>query len=123
MNTVLRKKKSSLCNPSTTVLKDMNFHQRGIFAVIGGPRIGFAFTLTQGQRLIVGSSPERDVQLDARGISRKHFSVYWSGDKIYIEDQQSSNGTFVNKRKITAATELKGGEQIKVGRTTVLKCS
>lgn len=117
------KKKASLCNPSTTVMQRMDYGKRGVIAIIGGPRVGFAFTLKQGDRLIIGSSPGADIQLDCRGISRKHLCVFWLDDKIYIEGQQSSNGTFVNKRKITTTTVINSNDQIKIGATTVLKCS
>jgi hypothetical protein len=117
------KKKSSLCHPSTTIMQKMDFGRAGFFSVIGGPKIGFSFTLNRGGRLIVGSASSADIRIEARGISRKHVCLYWSNDKIYIEDQQSSNGTFVNKRKITSATEIKSGDQIAVGATTVFKCS
>jgi hypothetical protein len=117
------KKKASLCHPSTTIMQKMDFGRAGFFSVISGPKIGFSFTLKPGGRLIVGSASNADVQIEARGISRKHVCLYWSNDKIYIEDQQSSNGTFVNKRKSTVATELKSGDKIAVGATTVFKCS
>jgi hypothetical protein len=117
------KKKSSLCHPSTTIMQKMDFGRAGFFSVIGGPKIGFSFTLKPGGRLIVGSASDADVQIEARGISRKHVCLYWLDNKIYIEDQQSSNGTFVNKRKISAAAELKSGDQIAVGVTTVIKCN
>ena len=117
------KKKSSLCNPSTTVLEKLDFGRSGTFAVIGGPKIGFSFELKQGKKLVVGTSPDADIQLDCRGISRKHFCVYWSKDKIYLEDLKSSNGTSVNKQRINTPVKLQSGDEISIGATTVLKCS
>ena len=93
------KKQSSLCNPSTTIMQKMNFWRAGFFSVIRGPKMGFSFALKPGGRLIVGSASNADIQIEARGISRKHVCVYWSDDNIYIEDQQSSNGTFVTSAK------------------------
>ena len=123
MNIENRKKKSSLCKPSTTIMQEMGFGRRGIFAVIGGPRIGASFILERGNQCIVGSSSNTDFQLDCRGISAEHFCAFWSHDCIYIEVQQSTNGTFVHNRKVTTKTKLHSGDQIKVGATTVLKCS
>ena len=117
------KKKSNLCNPSTTIMQRMDFGRIGFFSVIRGPMRGFSFTLKPGERIIVGSASNADIKLEARGISRKHACLFWSNDKIYIEDQQSSNGTLVNKCKISTVTELKSGDQIAVGVTTIFKCS
>ena len=116
-------KQSSLCDPSTTMLEKLDFGHSGTFAVTGGPKFGFSFELKKDAKLMVGTSPDTDIQLNCRGISRKHFCVYWSKDKIYIEDLKSSNGTFVNKQRIKAPTKLQSGDEISVGVTTVLKCS
>ena len=117
------KKKSSLCDPSTTVLQKLDFGRCGTFAVIGGPKIGFSFELKHGDELIVGTSAEADIQLDCRGISRKHFCVYWSKNNICLKDLKSSNGTSVNKQKVKAPIKIQSGDEISVGATTVIKCS
>lgn len=45
-------------------------------------------------------------------ISRKHFSISFDGESVFIEDAKSTNGTFVNGEKITEKTELKNGDRI-----------
>jgi diguanylate cyclase (GGDEF)-like protein len=44
------------------------------------------------------------------------------GERVTIEDLQSSNGTFVNNERITSK-ELEDGDKIRLGNTTVLKFS
>ena len=44
------------------------------------------------------------------------------GEKFYIEDLQSSNGTYLNNEPIKTA-ELQDGDKIRLGSTTVLKFS
>ena len=117
------KKKPWLGNPSTTILRSIDVHKFGVFAVIGGPKIGFSFSLNQDEKLIIGSGSKANIQLDCRGISRNHCCIYWKNNEIYIEDLNSSNGTKVNKRKIKSPIKLSSSDQIAIGLTTVIKCS
>ena len=117
------KKKPWLGNPSTTILRNVDVHKLGVFAVIGGPKIGFAFSLNQDEESIIGSGPDSNIKLDCRGISRDHCRIYWLKNEIYIEDLDSLNGTRVNKRKINSPIKLSSGDQIAIGATTVIKCS
>ena len=117
------KKNAWLGNPSTTILRRLDFRRIGAFAVIGGPKIGLAFSLNQDKELIIGSGSKADIQIDGRGISRKHCFVFWKNNELYIEDLKSTNGTKVNKRKIKSPTKLDTCDQIEIGATTVIKCS
>ena len=50
-------------------------------------------------------------------VSSTHAVIYPSNDKWVIEDNDSSNGTLVNGKKITGPTLLEAGVPIKVGNT------
>ena len=117
------KKRPWLGNPSTTILRNVDVQKLGVFAVIGGPKIGFAFSLNQDEKLIIGSGSEANIQLDCRGISRNHCCIYWLKNEIYVEDLNSLNGTRVNKRKINSPAKLSSCDRIAIGATTVIKCS
>ncbi len=49
-------------------------------------------------------------------VSEKHCEIGISGEKFYIKDLGSSNGTMVNNFKISTATEVKTGCVLKLGR-------
>ena len=117
------KKKSSLCNPSTTVVEKMDLGQKGLFAVTGGPKLGLSFQVKPNEKVIIGSTPEATVQIQGRGISRNHCAIYWSGDTLVLEDFQSSNGTLLNKQKVNKPAKIKSGDTISIGVTTVIKCN
>ena len=70
---------------------------------------------------VIGRVPTADVRLEDDGISRSHARVRSEGEKAWIEDLSSRNGTYVNGTRITSATELQDGDKIQVGRSTVLR--
>jgi S1-C subfamily serine protease len=53
-------------------------------------------------------------------LSRRHARILRrAGDQLTIEDLGSTNGTFVNGRQVDGTVELKPGDKIKVGTTTI----
>src|SRR5579859_6730378 len=58
-------------------------------------------------------------------VSRRHALVWVQGDTLYVRDESSSNGTFVNGQRLTpnAATPLRAGDKLAVGSTLFLALS
>jgi hypothetical protein len=81
----------------------------------GGGRAGEHF-IPQGDRTTIGRSPDNDIFLDDVTVSRKHAVVLESGGELRIEDLGSLNGTFVNRRRIDAATRLESGDEVQIGK-------
>jgi hypothetical protein len=69
--------------------------------------------------VIIGRAPDCDVMLEDEFVSNYHAKIYLLGGRFYVEDMGSTNGTFVNGRRITSPLELRGGDTIQVGRTTM----
>jgi serine/threonine-protein kinase len=70
---------------------------------------------------VIGRQTSEEGQLgqDAE-ISREHASIARSGRNFLIEDLGSTNGTFVNGRRITSPEILSPGDRIQVGSTTLV---
>jgi hypothetical protein len=81
----------------------------------GGGRAGEHF-IPEGDRTTIGRSPDNDIFLDDVTVSRKHAVVLQSGGELRIEDLGSLNGTFVNRRRIDAATRLESGDEVQIGK-------
>ncbi len=56
--------------------------------------------------LIIGSSNQCDVVLSAPEVSRRHLSLLIRGDRYFIIDHNSTNGTFLNEEKIEAGQKV-----------------
>jgi len=63
----------------------------------------------------IGRTPEADMRLDAPDVSRRHASLQMIGGQFVLEDLDSANGTFVNKKRIKS-TILQNGDLIEIGK-------
>jgi chromosome segregation ATPase len=68
-----------------------------------------------GRKTSIGRTPDNDLQLEAKFISRHHAVILVGPVNTVIEDLNSTNGVQVNGRRITRQT-LRDGDQIAVGR-------
>ena len=68
----------------------------------------------------LGRTPEADVYLRDPEVSRRHARFETHNGAVYVEDRKSSNGTFLNGRRITEAIELREGDEIDVGTTRLV---
>ena len=62
----------------------------------------------------VGRSPENHIQMKDKFISRKHIKISMKGDKYFVEDLESKNGTFVNGQQIRPGVEHEVGEGVPI---------
>lgn len=64
-----------------------------------GPNPGKVYVLMENVT-VIGRDPTSDWQIDFDAVSRKHAKITRKGEKYEIEDLGSSNGIFVNGKKI-----------------------
>ena len=65
---------------------------------------------------IVDRDEDCELKLTDKRISRWHFEIRRGGDLIWIRDLESTNGTFVNHKKIKQAELLEQGDIISIGK-------
>jgi sigma-B regulation protein RsbU (phosphoserine phosphatase) len=69
----------------------------------------------------VGRAPDNDIQIKDNSVSRKHMKILRKGDKFFIEDLKSQNGTLVNDQAIKPGEqyEVKEGIPIVIGNVLI----
>ena len=68
-------------------------------------------------RTTLGRRPRNDIVLDNLAVSGEHCVFELEGlANVFIEDLGSTNGTFVNNRKVTTRQQLHDGDVIAIGR-------
>lgn len=71
-----------------------------------------------GQRLLMGRSSQNDVVLQDEKVSRQHARIEQRPDGYHFVDQQSSNGSFINGRRVSRQV-LRSGDEIRLGHTVM----
>lgn len=71
-----------------------------------------------GRVVTIGRLPECDVHIDSPAISRRHARVVEDVGGWFVEDLESTNGTFVNGERVTERRRLFGGERVQLGGLT-----
>ncbi len=84
-----------------------------------GHLLGKLCTLHKGAT-IIGRSVQADIPLKDAGVSREHSEIEVDGENATIKDLGSTNGTFVNNKRITRHV-LKDGDKIQISSSTVFK--
>jgi pSer/pThr/pTyr-binding forkhead associated (FHA) protein len=69
-----------------------------------------------GRRTSIGRTPDNDVQLDTKFVSRHHAMIISGPVHTIIEDLNSTNGILVNGRRVMRQM-LKDGDTLAVGKT------
>jgi pSer/pThr/pTyr-binding forkhead associated (FHA) protein len=90
---------------------------RKAVVIEGDSHRGATFEL--GNELILGRGPKCQVVLDDSYVSQMHARLFAKGDVYMVEDLGSTNGTYLNRRKVTTPTELRRGDQVKIGKTVL----
>ena len=80
------------------------------------PEVGLTFRLLPGTLKTLGRAPRADFVVDAALVSRVHCRFTLNDiNELELEDLGSTNGTFVNGKKVLKAT-LSDGDKLTIGR-------
>lgn len=68
-------------------------------------------------KIIIGRDPSCDITLPLEHLSRKHLSLELKNNQLFIEDLDSSNGTYLNGKRVKEA-QVNNGDKIKLDVVT-----
>ena len=86
--------------------------------VIDGPTAGDSVPLDRTP-ILIGRGADAAIRLDDDYVSTRHARIGSSNDTFYVEDLGSTNGTYIGSQRLTQATALQLGTQVRVGKTTL----
>ncbi len=78
------------------------------------PRV---FALTKN--ISIGRLPANDIVLDDTAVSGHHARILRRQGQWWIDDMTSSNGTWLNEKRLNERQRLEDGDRVRVGRTTI----
>jgi pSer/pThr/pTyr-binding forkhead associated (FHA) protein len=83
------------------------------------PARPLVFRLASGSMKTVGRAPRADFIVDAALVSRLHCRLTAATEGVDVEDLSSTNGTYVNDRRVKRA-QLTSGDRLRVGRVELV---
>ncbi len=94
---------------------------RGSLVVLQGPEADIGLHRWLHGTVVLGRDPLADMPLDDVRISRHHCAVNFEGERYYVEDLDSTNGTKLNATKLKPGrrVELKPNDRITLGSCVV----
>jgi pSer/pThr/pTyr-binding forkhead associated (FHA) protein len=72
-----------------------------------------------GELILGREADSADLVLDDPGVSRRHARVLPENGGVIVEDLGSSNGTYVNGRRISGPVEVGAGDEVQLGATVL----
>jgi pSer/pThr/pTyr-binding forkhead associated (FHA) protein len=73
--------------------------------IISGPKKGKSFSLDR-EVLYLGRSPDNQIQIEDKSVSRKHLKIIRKDGKWFFVDLSSTNGTFIQNKPIEPGREV-----------------
>ena len=64
--------------------------------------------------MVIGRGQGCDLQVPLENVSRRHCEISISGETVKVKDLASSNGTYVNNKRVNEC-DLKAGDRLVVG--------
>nr|WP_222132421.1 FHA domain-containing protein [Pseudonocardia sp. C8] len=86
--------------------------------VTQGPLAGSRITL-DSRPILIGRADDSTLKLDDDYASTRHARISQQGDDWYVEDLGSTNGTYLERNKVTGPTRVPLGTPVRIGKTVI----
>ena len=87
--------------------------------IVAGMHIGKLYDLNKTE-VTAGRSQECEIWIEDNTISRKHFKIKKSDNGYVIQDLNSTNGTYVNNKRVQTVL-LSAGDKIQISKDTIIQ--
>jgi pSer/pThr/pTyr-binding forkhead associated (FHA) protein len=89
-----------------------------VLRLVAPPELkGRSFPL--GEEVTVGRAAGCQVTIDDTYASQLHARVFLRDGQVFVEDLGSTNGTYLNRRKVTGPMQLQRGDKRQIGNTVL----
>ncbi len=76
-------------------------------------------TYELADELTVGRAGGCQITLDDTYVSQLHARLFRRDGQLYVEDLGSTNGTYLNRKKVTAPIAIRKGDRLQIGKTVM----
>lgn len=96
-----------------------NSRPSGWLIITKGPEQGRSILLDQPV-MRIGRDPTNEIRIEHPQVSRFHARFTWENAKVFLEDQGSTNGSYVNHIRVKQRQMLNNGDLIDLGKSVML---
>jgi signal transduction histidine kinase/ActR/RegA family two-component response regulator len=82
--------------------------------VLNGPEKGAVHDLNE-EILFLGRAPDNHIHINDKHVSRRHLKIVQKGDRYFIEDLRSTNGTYIRDKQISPGKVFEVREGVPIG--------
>jgi pSer/pThr/pTyr-binding forkhead associated (FHA) protein len=76
-------------------------------------------TYELADELTVGRAAGCQITMDDTYVSQLHARVFRRDGQFFVEDLGSTNGTYLNRKKVTAPIAIRRGDRLQIGKTVM----
>jgi pSer/pThr/pTyr-binding forkhead associated (FHA) protein len=73
---------------------------------------------TDKDTITIGRNADNDIPIDNLSVSKRHATIRYAGGEYFIEDENSTNGTYLNE-KLVLKSALAHKDNITIGKHTI----
>jgi hypothetical protein len=99
--------------------KTVTLRERPVLTITRGPGTGQVFDVRNQAATSIGRAKANEVVIDDVSVSSEHCRIRPEDGHFVLHDLKSTNGTFVNERRVTRHV-LVEGDILKIGETSLL---
>jgi hypothetical protein len=107
---------TKLAEPADGAERTVVLRDRPMLTVTSGKEPGRVFDVRRDASTSVGRARANDIVIDDVAVSNEHCRIRPEDGRFVLHDLQSTNGTFVNERRV-ATHPLEAGDVVQVGET------
>ena len=68
------------------------------------------------KKITIGRNEDNDIRINDKSVSRHHGYLLVDGSRVYIVDDDSMNGTYVNGKRINEKALLSSGDKVLIAQ-------
>jgi pSer/pThr/pTyr-binding forkhead associated (FHA) protein len=93
-------------------------NEPSMLAVTQGPLTGTTIPLAS-QPILIGRAPDSTLVITDDYASGRHARVYSDNGRWFVEDLNSTNGTYLGQQKLNRPQPITVGQPIRIGKTVL----
>ena len=113
----IQKNTTQKTNDSTKKASGLNIRGLEVLTSMDEAKLKVGSVIPMATAITLGRKENNTVVLNDRFVSSYHAKIYLKNREYYLEDLQSTNGTYVNENKIEGNIRLNVNDIIRFGST------